>query len=97
MLAIRLTALPDEFTLDQKHPTTTRIKDPSGNTLSEMSGEFSVNADSARPDYLAGVTIPVAIQLEVTEEGTYAIECEFGDAWKSLPIHVAQGVPPSAG
>lgn len=92
-LAIRLTALPEEFTEDQQHATATRIKDPSGNMVSEMKGKFSIGAESARADYLAGVTIPALVQLEVTEEGTYALELEFGDAWTSLPVHVVHGTP----
>lgn len=92
-LAIRLTALAEEFTEDQQHATVTRIKDPSGNVVSEMKGEFSVGAESAKPDYLVGVTLPALVQIEVSEEGTYALELEFDDAWTSLPVHVVHGQP----
>ena len=94
MLAIRLVGLPEEFTSEQRHPMATRIKAPNGDTLSEAKGEFAVEAEGARPGYLAGVTIPTAVRFDVRDEGTYAIECEFGDAWKSLPIHVVHGLPP---
>lgn len=67
---------------------------PSGNTLSELTGEVAVGAEVGNPDFLAGITLPAVIQLEVTEQGTYAIELEFGGAWKSLPIHVVHGAPP---
>lgn len=93
MFAIRLLGMAEEFTEDQNHPTVTRIKDPNGNMLSEMKGEFAIGANVARPDYLAGVTVPIAMGFEVAEEGTYAVEFEFGDAWQSLPIHVSLGQP----
>jgi hypothetical protein len=96
MLAIRLVGLAEEFTPDQQHPTATRIKDPRGETLSEMAGTFAIGAQSARPEFLAGITLPAALQFEVAEEGSYAIECEFGGASKSLPLHVVQGLPPGA-
>jgi hypothetical protein len=56
LLAIRLTGLSEEFTPD--HSTATRIKDPSGNTISEMKGEFAIGAESERSDFQAGVTLP---------------------------------------
>jgi uncharacterized protein DUF6941 len=93
LLAIRLTGLAEEFTDDQMHTTATRIKDPDGNTISEVKGELVVGVEQRQAEYLATITIPAAVQLEVTEEGTYAVELEFDDAWKSLPIHVVHGTP----
>jgi len=93
MLAIRLVGLPEEFTPEVEYRTATRIKDPSGEIMSEVSGGARIGADSARPDYLVGVTMPIAVGFEVAEEGTYAIEFEFGEAWSSIPIRVVQGVP----
>lgn len=95
MVAVRLVGMPDEFTPDQKRPTSTRIKSPSGATISEVQGSFALGIESARPEYLVGATLPVAIQFPVTEEGTYAVEFEFGDVWESLPIHVVLGQPSS--
>ena len=51
MLAIRLVGLAEEFTPDQQHTTATRIKDPHGQTISEMTGQFAIGAESASPDY----------------------------------------------
>ena len=93
MLAIRLVGMVEEFTPDQLHRTTTRIKDPRGQTISEVGGDFSISAESARPEYLAGVTLPAAVGFQVAEEGTYTIECEFGDATEAIPIHVVLGQP----
>jgi len=94
MIAVRLVGLAEEFTPDQKHATATRIKDPHGETVNEMGGNFAIGAESARPDYLTGVTLPMVVRFDVAEEGTYAVECEFGGAEKSLPIHVVHGLPP---
>jgi hypothetical protein len=94
MVAIRLVGLAEEFTPDQRHTTATRIKNPAGEILSEMKGEFAIGAESPRPDFLAGVTIPAVVRFDVSGEGSYAIEYEFGDAWTSLPIHVVHGLPP---
>jgi hypothetical protein len=88
--------MADEFTLDQEYATANRIKDPNGGTVHEATGTFALQADSAKPEFLAGVTLPVALQFEVSEEGTYAIEFEFGDAWASLPMHVVVGNPSGA-
>jgi hypothetical protein len=93
MVAIRLVGLPEEFTEDQTHATATRIKDPAGQTVSEAAGEFTVSAEGARPDFLTGVTIPAAVRFEVDQEGTYAVEYEFGGSAQTIPIHVVVGSP----
>jgi hypothetical protein len=93
MVAIRLVGLPDEFTEERSHSTATRIKDPSGQTVSEAVGEFTVSAEGARPDFLTGVTIPAAVRFEVNQEGAYAVEYEFGGSEQTIPIHVVVGSP----
>ena len=96
MVAIRLVGLPEEFTPDQERPIANRIKDPHGNTLEEATGTFALDVDSARPDFLAGATLATGVRFTAPEEGTYALEFEFGEAWASLPIHVIQGPPPGS-
>ena len=93
MVAIRLVGLAEEFTAEQTHSTSTRIKDPAGKTISEVAGEFTVAAESARPDFLTGVTIPAAVRFEVDQEGAYAVEYEFGESGKTIPIHIVMGSP----
>lgn len=97
MVAIRLIGLAEEFTTDQTRPLANRIKDPSGNVLDEATGEFAIGAESARPDFLTGVIFPTGLRFEAPEEGTYAVEFEFGDAWTSFPVHVVHGLLPSGG
>jgi hypothetical protein len=96
LLAIRLLAMADELDPDQRHTATNRVRDPGGTVVSEMSGEFSVSAESARADWLAGLIVGTAVQLEVAEEGTYTIEHEVDGTTASLPIHIVQGTPPGA-
>jgi hypothetical protein len=93
MVGIRLIGLADEFTADRKRPMANRIKDPHGNTTNEMKGEFAIGADSARPDFLTGVILPIGLRFDAAEEGSYAIEFEFDEAWTSLPVHVVHGLP----
>jgi len=88
MVAIRLVGLAEEFTADQERPMANRIRDPGGNTIAEAQGTFAIAAESARPDFLAGVTMPLGLAFNATEEGTYAVEFEFGDQTTMFPLHV---------
>lgn len=94
-MAVRLNAMADELGDDQQHHVTTRVRDPSGNQISEVEGDISISGEAARPDYLVGVTLASAIVFEVTEEGTYAIEFEVdhGASTATLPIHAVLGSP----
>lgn len=96
MLAIRLLGMVEELDPDIKHSVTNRIRDPQGEVVGEATGEMAVGGESARPEWLAGITLPFVVAFEATEEGTYAIEFSVDDASKSLPIHVVHGRPPGA-
>lgn len=93
-LAVRLLAMAEELEGDQPHQVSTTIRDPRGEPISETSGEMSVAAVAARPDWLTGLMIPAVIQFEAAEEGTYTIEIGVDDASKSIPIHIVEGLPP---
>ena len=94
VLAVRLLATPEELDENVQHTAINRVRDPSGELVSEVGGEFSVGGgDSARPDWLTGIILPSLVQIEVTEAGTYMIEHELDGSSKSLPIHVVQGLP----
>lgn len=93
-LALRLLATPDEVEAGELHATANRIRDPRGEVLAEATGEIKVAGEAARPDWLVGVTLPVVVQFEAAEEGTYTIELDVDDATESLPIHVVVGLPP---
>jgi hypothetical protein len=84
----------DELVKDKKHAVVTRVRDPSGEVVSETGGEVEIVAEAAREEWLTGVILPAMIQFEAGQEGTYMIEFDVDDASAALPIHVAHGLPP---
>ena len=73
---------------------TNRVRNANGDVVNEVSGEFSVGAESARPEWLVGIIVPMVVQFEASEEGTYTIELEVDDAPPgSQPIHIVHGSP----
>jgi len=95
ILAIRLLAMTDELGVDQQHTAMNRVKDPSGETLSEVTGEFTIGgAEAVRPDWLTGIILPTAVQFEAKAEGAYMIEHDVDGVSESLPIHVVHGPRP---
>lgn len=96
VLAVRLLAMAEELEPGVQHVAVNRVKDPRGEVMSEIRGEFSVAGESARPDWLAGIMLASVVQFEATEEGTYTIEHVVDQSSASLPIHVVHGMPPRA-
>jgi hypothetical protein len=95
VLAIRLLAMADELGEAVQHTAVNRVRDPRGEVVSEVGGEFAMGGgDAARPDWLTGIMVNSLVQLEVTEEGTYTIEHEVDGSVESLPIHIVHGPPP---
>jgi hypothetical protein len=93
VLAVRLLATADELEQEEPHQATNRVRDPRGEVVSEMSGELTVQAESARPEWLIGVSLGSVVQFEATEEGTYTLEHAIDDSSAQLPIHVVLGTP----
>jgi hypothetical protein len=94
ILAVRLLAMAEELDPDQQHTVTNRVRDPSAEIVNEISGEFSVGGDLARPEWLAGIIVPMVVEFEASEEGTYTIELIVDDAPPGTqPIHIARGLP----
>ena len=94
LLAVRLLAMAEEVEQGKKHAMTNRVRDPRGEVLSEVGGEFSVSAEAANPDWLSGIMAATAVQFEAAEAGTYTIDHLVDNASASLPIHVVEGLPP---
>ncbi len=94
MLAIRLLGLAEELNPDINHSVTNRIRDPLGAVVGEATGEMAIGSESARPEWLTGITLPFVVVFDATQEGTYTIEFSVDDASKALPIHVVHGTPP---
>jgi hypothetical protein len=95
-LAVRLLATPEELEAAEPHTAANRVRDPRGDLLGEVRGEVTFGGEAARPDWLVGITVPLVVQFEAAEEGTYTVELEFDDASQSLPIHVVLGAPEAA-
>lgn len=97
VIAVRLLATAEELDENVQHNAINRVRDPRGELVSEVGGEFAMGGgESARPDWLTGIILPSLVQIEVTEEGTYTIEHELDGSSKSLPIHIVHGLPPGA-
>lgn len=96
MLAIRLVGPPDELTADQEHTASSRVKNPDGEVISEVTGSFQIELHSAKPGWLAGMIVPAVVQFEAAEEGTYTVEQTVDSASYSVPLHIVHGAPPGA-
>lgn len=92
MFALRLLATTEELS-EGEHIVRNRIRDPRGEQLAEMTLTLAIEAQSARPEWLAGMSLPIAIKFAVQEEGTYTVEFEVDNAEKALPLHVVHGTP----
>lgn len=94
LLAVRLLAMAEELDPEVKHSGINRVRDPRGAVMSEVSGEFVVGGESARPEWLTGIMLATAVMFEAPEEGTYTIEHVVDGTEASLPLHVIHGAPP---
>jgi len=96
VLAVRALATPEELVAGDDHTITNLIRDPSGGQVGEMSGQLTIQAEPQRPEWLVGLTLPMIVQFDALQEGTYAIEVGIDDASHALPIHVVHGPPPGS-
>jgi hypothetical protein len=95
VLAVRLLAMAEELSPEVPHVSVNRVRDPRGETMSEVGGEFRMGgSEGAQEEWLNGIMVTTIVAFEVTEEGTYTIEHEVDGTTKSLPIHVVLGPPP---
>jgi hypothetical protein len=95
LLAVRLLAMAEELSEDVQHTAVNRVRNPEGEIVSEVGGEFAMGGgEAASPDWLTGIMVTTFVQVEVTEEGTYTIEHEVDGSTRSLPIHIVHGPPP---
>jgi hypothetical protein len=94
VLAVRALATPEELEAGDEHTITNLIRDPSGGQIGEMTGQLKIQAEAQRPEWLVGLTLPMIVQFDALEEGTYTIEVGIDGASHALPIHVVHGLPP---
>jgi hypothetical protein len=97
-VAMRLLASADELGPDHDHTVRNIVRDPAGNTLSDLAETFNAGsveqADRARADWLNGMAFVTIIQFQATDEGTYTFELIVDSSSKSVPFHVVHGLPP---
>jgi hypothetical protein len=97
VLAVRALAMPEELEAGDEHAITNVIRDPTGEQVGEMTAQLEIQADVQRPDWLVGLTLPMIVQFDALQEGTYTIEVGIDGASHALPIHVVHGLPPGSG
>lgn len=87
LFAVRFVGPPDELE-GQPHPIACRLFDPSGNSLGEQGGEMSTEVTQIVPGYVADLTIPMGIVLNVEQYGTYHVEFAIDDHELRVPVHI---------
>lgn len=97
-IAVRLLAQADELGPGQQHTVRNIIRDPDGDTVSDLSEEFSVGtaeeAVAARTEWLNGIAVFTVIKFEVPGPGTYTFEHIVDASTKSVPLHVLEAPAP---
>jgi Family of unknown function (DUF6941) len=94
LFTVRFIGAPEELDGVTPHPVSCRIFGPDGGQLGEQSVELTSAVTQRVPGYLADVTLPIGIVLEVTEHGTYGIEFQIDTAPPMrVPIHMVE--PPA--
>lgn len=59
VMAVRLLGLPEELATDVQHRGRNVVRGPDGETVSDISGEFTIaGGEQARPDWLQGIIFP---------------------------------------
>jgi hypothetical protein len=94
IMAVRLLAMAEELESDEPHHAINRVRDPHGQVMSEISGDFAFTGRTIRPEWLTGLMLATAVQFEATEDGAYTIEHVVDGATASVPIHIVHGLPP---
>jgi len=96
-MALRLTATADELGPSQPHSLRNIIREPGGEPVSDVTGEFTTEASGARAEWLNGIMLSSVIRFEVAQDGTYAFELVVdGGSTATVPLHVVHGAPPGA-
>ncbi len=93
LVAIPLAGIVEEFEERQQHTLVNYVKDPRGEVIGEGRGGFAAEVQLARPDFLAGILLPLGVRFPATEEGSYSIEFVVDDSGPTttLPIHIVHG------
>lgn len=97
MLAVRAVAPPEELAQAQEHRLQCHVEGPDGTRVGdELRAGFNVDAPDARQNWLFGMFIPIGVQWEAAEEGTYTVHVQVDASEYPVPMHVVLGPPPGA-
>lgn len=88
LLAVRALATSDELEAGDQHRIRNVVRNPNGEQIGEGTAEVEIGGSAARPDFLVGITLPMGLQFDAVDEGTYSIEVGIDEASRALPIHV---------
>ncbi len=61
--------------------------------VADIGGEFGIDTDNARENWLNGFVLPMAIAWETTAAGSYQLEHIVDGTSKSIALHVIVGTP----
>ena len=98
VVVVRLLATADELGPSHEHTVRNIVRDPDGETLSDLGSPFQVGTQEeisgARAEWLNGVALVALVQFAAERAGTYTFEHIIDDSSKSVPLHVVHGLPP---
>lgn len=94
-IAVRLLATSDELSSHQPHTARSIIRDPDGDILSDVGGEFVADGTNARTEWLNGLMLLTIIRFEADVDGTYMFEHVVDASHKEIPLHIVHGQPPA--
>lgn len=92
-VAVKLTASVEELAEDQLHTTRNVVRDPGGETISDIAGEFRAGGDPLRPEWLASTIVQTVVRFTAPEVGTYTFEHFVDRSSLAIPMHVVTGPP----
>ncbi len=93
MLAVRLTATPEELAPGIQHVLRTVVTDANAELVFEAGLEFEANTEDTQAEWLNSLVMPSVVQVEVVEAGTFQLEESVDGNSKSIPLHVIVGAP----
>jgi hypothetical protein len=96
LFAVRLVGAPEELDGTTSHAVLCRLFRPNGESMGEQRAELGASVTQLVSGYLADVTLPIGVVLEITEYGTYDIEFQIDDSPPlRVPIHVIEPSTPA--
>jgi hypothetical protein len=95
MMAVRLTATPEELEEASEHEVRNVLRGPGGDVLSEVAGTIAIGGQGEiRQDWLQGVMLATMAAVDAAEPGAYTFEHHVDQSSASVPLHVVLGPPP---